>query len=71
MYKNTSKYTHVGDYAAAVAVAVAVAVDVPDIDKRQTDGVAVLDGVLVPVPEAPLDREAVIEAVDVRVGEAV
>jgi hypothetical protein len=69
MYKNTSKYTHVGDYAAAVAVAVAV--DVPDIDKRQTDGVAVLDGVLVPVPEAPLDREAVIEAVDVRVGEAV
>jgi len=30
-----------------------------------------LDGVLVPVPEAPVDREAVIEAVDVRVCEAV
>lgn len=40
-------------------------------DKRQTDGVAVLDGVLVPVPEAPIDREAVGLAVDVRVGEAV
>ena len=40
---------------AAVAVAVAVAV----IDKRQTDGEPVLDGVLVPVPEAPMDREAV------------
>ena len=46
-------------------------VDVPDIGKRQTDGVAVLDGVLVPVPEAPIEREAVGLAVDVRVGESV
>lgn len=47
----------------------AVGVDV--WDKRQTDGVAVLDGVLVPVPEAPLDREAVRVAVGVNVDEAV
>ena len=46
-------------------------VGVPDTDKRQTDGVAVLDGVLVPVPEAPLDREAVRVAVGVKVDEAV
>ena len=46
-------------------------VDVPDADKRQTDGEPVLDGVLVPVPEAPIDKEAVGLAVDVRVGEAV
>ena len=60
------KLAHISVYAA-----VAVAVPDPDPDNLQTDAVGDLDGVFVPVPEAPNESVVVVVTVGVDVEDGV